>query len=101
MDKLLLSNIVISGWLIVVSAASGRLEAMWKPKNYKYAYVFCVLYTYLLTIPNSTSVYWAYGDILLHNSNAFGVLPPSMARNVSIIAMIAHQVHILTFLFSD
>lgn len=67
------------------------MEAMWKPKNYKYAYVCCVLYTYLLTIPNSTSVYWAYGDILLHNSNAFGVLPPSMARNVSIIAMIAHQ----------
>jgi auxin influx carrier (AUX1 LAX family) len=68
------------------------MEAMWKPKNYKYAYICCVLYTYLLTIPNSVSVYWAYGDVLLHHSNAFSVLPPSAARNVAIVAMIAHQV---------
>ncbi len=68
------------------------MEAMWKPKHYKYAYICCVLYTYLLTIPNSVSVYWAYGDVLLHHSNAFSVLPPSAARNVAIVAMIAHQV---------
>lgn len=67
------------------------MEAMWKPKHYKYAYICCVLYTYLLTIPNSVSVYWAYGDVLLHHSNAFSVLPPSAARNVAIVAMIAHQ----------
>lgn len=67
------------------------MEAMWKPKNYKYAYVAAVLYTYFLTIPDSVSVYWAYGDILLHNSNAFGVLPKSKMKNVSIIAMILHQ----------
>lgn len=67
------------------------MEAMWKPKNYKYAYAAAVLYTYFLTIPDSVSVYWAYGDILLHNSNAFGVLPKSKMKNVSIIAMILHQ----------
>eukprot|EP01018_Ginkgo_biloba_P027958 Gb_28004 [translate_table: standard] len=67
------------------------MEAMWKPKSYKYAYIAAVLYTYILTIPDSVSVYWAYGDTLLHNSNAFGVLPPSKMKNVSIIAMILHQ----------
>ncbi|XP_077218757.1 auxin transporter-like protein 2 [Tasmannia lanceolata] len=67
------------------------MEAMWKPRNYKYAYICAVLYTYFLTIPNSVSVYWAYGDILLHRSNAFGVLPPSKMKNVCIIAMILHQ----------
>ncbi|CAK9881347.1 unnamed protein product [Sphagnum jensenii] len=67
------------------------MEAMWKHKHYKYAYICCVLYTYLLTIPNSVSVYWAYGDVLLHHSNAFSVLPPSAACNVAIVAMIAHQ----------
>ncbi|XP_058082542.1 auxin transporter-like protein 4 isoform X2 [Magnolia sinica] len=67
------------------------MEAMWKPNKYKYVYICTVLYTYLLTIPNSVAVYWAYGDILLHRSNAFGVLPPSKTKNVCIIAMILHQ----------
>ncbi|KAL5996202.1 hypothetical protein ACLOJK_026276 [Asimina triloba] len=48
------------------------MEAMWKPQRYKYSYMMAVLYTYLLTIPDSVAVYWAYGDILLHRSNAFG-----------------------------
>ncbi|XP_068658383.1 auxin transporter-like protein 1 [Aristolochia californica] len=67
------------------------MEAMWKPQKYKFVYIYAVLYTYLLTIPDSVSVYWAYGDILLHRSNAFAVLPPSKAKNVCIIAMILHQ----------
>ncbi|KAG9459444.1 hypothetical protein H6P81_003952 [Aristolochia fimbriata] len=67
------------------------MEAMWKPQKYKYVYAYAVLYTYLLTIPDSVSVYWAYGDMLLHRSNAFAVLPPSKAKNVCIIAMILHQ----------
>ncbi|KAF3795740.1 Auxin transporter-like protein 1 [Nymphaea thermarum] len=48
------------------------MEAMWRPKKYKYAYACAVLYTYLLTISDSIAVYWPYGDILLHRSNAFG-----------------------------
>ncbi|CAA6669121.1 unnamed protein product [Spirodela intermedia] len=56
------------------------MEAMWKPQKYKFAYVAAVLYTYLLTIPDSVAVYWAYGDTLLHRSNAFGVLPPPRRR---------------------
>lgn len=75
------------------------MEAMWIPKNYIYAYVLAVLYTYFLTIPGPTSMYWAYGDTLLHHSNAFGVLPPSKARNVSIIAMILHQVYLWSKLY--
>uniref|UniRef100_A0A1D1YL42 Auxin transporter protein 1 n=1 Tax=Anthurium amnicola TaxID=1678845 RepID=A0A1D1YL42_9ARAE len=67
------------------------MEAMWKPQKYKYAYMAAVLYTYLLTIPDSVAVYWAYGDTLLHRSNAFGVLPPSKAKNICIISMILHQ----------
>ncbi|XP_049936134.1 auxin transporter-like protein 4 [Nymphaea colorata] len=67
------------------------MEAMWRPKKYKYAYACAVLYTYLLTIPDSVAVYWAYGDILLHRSNAFGVLPPSKMKNACIISMILHQ----------
>ncbi|MQM07823.1 hypothetical protein Taro_040669 [Colocasia esculenta] len=67
------------------------MEAMWKPQRYKYAYIGAVLYTYLLTIPDSVAVYWAYGDTLLHRSNAFGVLPPSKTKDICIISMILHQ----------
>ncbi|XP_058084118.1 auxin transporter-like protein 2, partial [Magnolia sinica] len=67
------------------------MEAMWKPNKYKYVYIFAVLYIYLLTIPNSVAVYWAYGDILIQQLNAFGILPPSKMKNVCIIAMILHQ----------
>lgn len=80
-------------WLLCL--CSELMEAMWKPQRYKYSYIFAVLYTYLLTIPDSVSVYWAYGDILLHKSNAFGVLPPSKTKNVCIISMILHQVSYL------
>ncbi|XP_020275631.1 auxin transporter-like protein 1 isoform X2 [Asparagus officinalis] len=67
------------------------MEAMWKPQRYKWAYAAAVLYTYILTIPDSVAVYWAYGDILLHRSNAFGVLPQSTFKNACIISMILHQ----------
>lgn len=68
------------------------MEAMWKPRNYKYSYAAAVAYTYLLTVPDSVSVYWAYGDEMLTHSNAFAVLPPSPYKNVAIVAMILHQV---------
>ena len=70
------------------------MEAMWKPQRYKWAYAAAVLYTYLLTIPDSVAVYWAYGDILLHRSNAFGVLPRSTFKDVCIVSMILHQVRL-------
>lgn len=73
---------------------SELMEAMWKPQRYKWAYAAAVLYTYLLTIPDSVAVYWAYGDILLHRSNAFGVLPQSTFKNVCVISMILHQVRL-------
>ncbi|CAN6468218.1 unnamed protein product [Victoria cruziana] len=68
------------------------MEAMWRPKKYKYAYACAVLYTYLLTIPDSVAVYWAYGDVLHLRSNAFAVLPPSKMKNACIVCMILHQI---------
>lgn len=65
---------------------------MWHPRKYPLTYVAAVAYVFTLTVPNSVSVYWAFGDQVLKKSNAFGVLPPSPQRNVGIILMVLHQV---------
>ncbi|KAJ7296907.1 hypothetical protein O6H91_Y092600 [Diphasiastrum complanatum] len=67
------------------------LEAMRSPEHYKYVYPAVVFYILLLIIPSSTSVYWAYGDLLLNRSNAFAVLPHSGWRGLAIVAMVMHQ----------
>ncbi len=70
------------------------MHAMWKPAKYKYVYLACCFYVLSITIPHSVAVYWAFGDELLHQNNAFGVLPSSNARSTGIIFMIIHQVKI-------
>ncbi|CAM6104613.1 unnamed protein product [Calypogeia fissa] len=67
------------------------MEAMYQPRVYNYIYILAVIWTLCLSIPDSVSVYWAFGDVLLTNSNAYGVLPPSGARTTSIVLMIIHQ----------
>ncbi|KAH8940573.1 hypothetical protein BDL97_15G096000 [Sphagnum fallax] len=67
------------------------MHAMWKPAKYKYVYLACCFYVLSITIPHSVAVYWAFGDELLHQNNAFGVLPSSNARSTGIIFMIIHQ----------
>lgn len=68
------------------------MEAMRRPKTFRYLYVTVVVYTLLIMIPSSVAVYWAYGDILLNRGNAISVLPPSTWRTFAIACMIMHQV---------
>lgn len=81
------------------------MHAMWKPIRYKYVYVACTLYVLLITVPHSYALYWAYGDELLHENNALGLLPSSNARSTALVFMIIHQVnytlpHYLRFHYS-
>ena len=68
------------------------MAAMWKPKKFGWIYPLSVLYVFTLTIPNSTSLYWAYGTGLLKNNNALAILDPGPARTAAIILMVIHQV---------
>jgi auxin influx carrier (AUX1 LAX family) len=68
------------------------MHSMWRPARFKYVYVFCCLYVLSITIPHSVTVYWAFGDTLLHKNNAFAVFKPSNARSAAIVMMIMHQV---------
>ena len=68
------------------------MHAMWRPRKFGWVYIAATLYTFTLTMPNSISVYWAYGDQMLTHSNALGILPPSVYRDIAIILMIIHQV---------
>lgn len=54
-------------------------------------HLLCVIHVFV-DHSKLSFVYWAYGDVPLHHSNAFSVLPSSAACNVAIVAMIAHQV---------
>ncbi|KAG0613864.1 hypothetical protein M758_6G134900 [Ceratodon purpureus] len=67
------------------------MHAMWRPARFKYVYVFCCLYVLSITVPHSVTVYWAFGDVLLHKNNAFAVFAPSHARSTAIVFMIMHQ----------
>lgn len=68
------------------------MHAMWKPVKYKYVYLACTIFVLFITVPHSYALYWAYGDELLHENNALGILPDSIARDVALIFMIIHQV---------
>lgn len=73
------------------------MHAMWKPVRYKYVYLACTIYVLFITIPHSYALYWSYGDELLHENNALGLLPDSMARDTALIFMIIHQVINVSF----
>ncbi len=68
------------------------MEATRRPSKFKFVYLAVVFYTFSVTIPSAVSTYWAFGDILLHRSNAFAVLPPSPWRTFAIVSIILHQV---------
>ncbi|KAF8022037.1 hypothetical protein BT93_G2235 [Corymbia citriodora subsp. variegata] len=67
------------------------MDAMWKPRKFKYIYLLATLYVFTLTIPSATAVYWAFGDKLLNHANAFSILPPSGWRDAAVILMLIHQ----------
>jgi len=67
------------------------MEATRRPSKFKFVYLAVVFYTFAVTIPSAVSTYWAFGDILLHRSNAFAVLPPSPWRTFAIVSIILHQ----------
>jgi auxin influx carrier (AUX1 LAX family) len=67
------------------------MHAMWKPVKFKYVYVFATLYVFTLTIPSAIAVYWAFGDLLLKNTNALSLLPRNGARDLAVVLMLIHQ----------
>ncbi|XP_022952827.1 auxin transporter-like protein 1 isoform X1 [Cucurbita moschata] len=74
------------------------MDAMWKPRKFKFIYFIATLYVFTLTIPSATAVYWAFGDQLLTHSNAFSLLPTNGWRTTAIVLMLIHQ--FITFGFA-
>ncbi|KAE9606171.1 hypothetical protein Lal_00024827 [Lupinus albus] len=75
------------------------MHAMWKPRKFKYIYLYATIYVFGLTLPSAISVYWAFGDQLLTQSNAFALLPRSGWRDAAVILMLIHQ--FITFGFAS
>ncbi|XP_019459587.1 PREDICTED: auxin transporter-like protein 1 [Lupinus angustifolius] len=74
------------------------MHAMWKPRKFKYIYLYATVYVFSLTLPSAIAMYWAFGDQLLTQSNAFALLPPSAWRDAAVILMLIHQ--FITFGFA-
>ncbi|KAI7741080.1 hypothetical protein M8C21_006482 [Ambrosia artemisiifolia] len=74
------------------------MHAMWKPRKFKYIYLFATLYVFTLTLPSASAMYWAFGDRLLNHSNAFSLLPRTRFRDAAVILMLIHQ--FITFGFA-
>ncbi|EFJ35892.1 hypothetical protein SELMODRAFT_78094 [Selaginella moellendorffii] len=67
------------------------MHAMWKPRKFKLVYLYAILYIFTLTLPSAITVYWRFGDTMLHSANAFGVFPKNKFRDAAVILMLMHQ----------
>ncbi|CAI9091670.1 OLC1v1026753C2 [Oldenlandia corymbosa var. corymbosa] len=74
------------------------MHAMWKPRKFKYIYLYATFYVFTLTIPSAAAMYWAFGDQLLNHANAFSLLPRTGYRDAAVILMLIHQ--FITFGFA-
>jgi hypothetical protein len=63
-------------------------------------YIFVVLYTWLISYPSAIAPYWAFGETIIRQSNAFGILPKSPWRMTAIVLMVMHQVSHFSKIFS-
>jgi hypothetical protein len=68
------------------------MESSRRPKRFKYVYIGVVLYTWLISYPSAIAPYWAFGETIIRQSNAFGILPSSPWRMIAIVLMVLHQV---------
>ena len=67
------------------------MHAMMAPSRFSLVYLLSSMYVFTLTLPNTISVYWAHGDLLLTHTNALSVLPVSPLRSTAVVLMVAHQ----------
>jgi auxin influx carrier (AUX1 LAX family) len=67
------------------------MESTRRPHRFKYVYIFVVLYTWLISYPSAIAPYWAFGETIIRQSNAFGILPSSPWRMTAIVLMVMHQ----------
>jgi auxin influx carrier (AUX1 LAX family) len=76
------------------------MESTRRPHRFKYVYRFVVLYTWLISYPSAIAPYWAFGETIIRQSNAFGILPSSPWRMTAIVFMVMHQVSNFSKIFS-
>ncbi|CAM6068483.1 unnamed protein product [Sphagnum tenellum] len=67
------------------------VESTRRPHRFKFVYIGVVLYTFLITYPSAIAPYWAFGETIIRQSNAFGILPSSPWRMTAIVLMVIHQ----------
>jgi len=68
------------------------MSNMKKPSDFGKAFTWSWAYVLaFLTLPHAISVYVNYGSLTLLHHNALALMPPSPARSVAVILMVAHE----------
>eukprot|EP00882_Tetradesmus_deserticola_P028341 GHRQ01031570.1.p1 GENE.GHRQ01031570.1~~GHRQ01031570.1.p1 ORF type:complete len:343 (+),score=116.09 GHRQ01031570.1:318-1346(+) len=86
-----------NGFAVIMSAFGGHanaieiMDSMFVPEGYTRVYGWSFLYIFSLTLPHSTAVQLAWPDQALHNGNVYGILPLTLAKQLSIYLMLVHQ----------
>ena len=73
------------------SAVTEKADVMNDTKKYDIAYIFAIIYTYLITLPNGIATYRSYGSECQSYSNAFYLFPDTAPRDVAVVLMAAHE----------
>jgi len=60
-------------------------------QTYDVAYIYAVLYSFVVTISVGVSAYWSFGSLCQSAPNAFYLFQPSTARTVGVILMSLHE----------
>ncbi|XP_024536360.1 auxin transporter-like protein 2 isoform X2 [Selaginella moellendorffii] len=71
------------------------MDAMWKPEEYKLPWLFGMVYTGLVSLIPTMSLFWRFGDKLLKQANAIALLPKSIFRDAAVILLLLHQARAL------
>ena len=73
------------------TAAIEKASEMNSPEKYHVAYYYAVLYCYVITLPTGITGFHTFGSQAADTSNAFYLFEKSVAREVGLALMIAHE----------
>ncbi|KAI7843624.1 hypothetical protein COHA_002864 [Chlorella ohadii] len=68
------------------------MDSMFKPYKFHKVFYGSYLYVYTLVLPNSMFIFWGWPEQAAQYGNVYAYMPASVARDISIVLMVAHQV---------
>ncbi|PSC69121.1 auxin transporter 1 [Micractinium conductrix] len=68
------------------------MDSMFRPYTFHKVFYSSYLYVFTLVLPNSVFILWGWPAQAAQYGNVYTYMPPSVARDISIVLMVLHQV---------